>query len=149
MVASGICTPIQYYTGRKELINRVCSVYDRLSSTGSVHIPVPTEHAPNQWSSDEDEEAVIYVSPNTTLAEEELSKYESYNKSRFQPQLKPTKTLGSFHEDGNHRDLHILAIGEVIKKGDNLPSGKNHSNYIDKKGTYDIVGYMEHHKSMF
>ena len=87
--------------------------------------------------------------PNTTLAEEELAKYESYNKSRFQPQLKPTKTLGSFHEDGNPRDLPILAIGEVIKKGDNLPSGKNHANYIDKKGTYDIVGYMEHHKSMF
>ena len=37
----------------------------------------------------------------------------------------------------------------MIKKGDNLPSGENHANYIDKKGTYDIVGYMEHHKSMF
>ena len=36
----------------------------------------------------------------------------------------------------------------MIKKGDNLPSGKKPANYIDKKGTYDIVGYMEHHKSM-
>ena len=51
------------------------------------------------------------MSPNTTLAEEELAKYESYNKYRFQPQFKPTKTLGSFHEDGNPRGLHILAIG--------------------------------------
>ena len=89
------------------------------------------------------------MSPNTTLAEEELAKYESYNKSRFQSQLKPTKTLGSFHEDVNTRDLPILSIGEVIKKGDNLPSVDNHTNYIDKKGTYDIVGYMEHHKSIY
>ena len=37
----------------------------------------------------------------------------------------------------------------MIKTGDNLPSGKNHANYIDKKVTYHIVGYMEHHKSMF
>ena len=37
----------------------------------------------------------------------------------------------------------------MINKGDNLPSGENHANYIDKIITYDIVGYMEHHKSMF
>ena len=93
MVASGICKALQYDAGRKELINQVCRVYDRLSSTDSVHLPAPIEHALNQWSSDEYEEDVLYVSPNNTLAEEELAKYESYNKYRFQPQLNPTKTL--------------------------------------------------------
>ena len=75
MVASGICTALQYDAGRKELIIQVCRVYDRLISTESVHLPAPIEHAPNKWSSDEDEEVVLYVSPNNTLAEEELANY--------------------------------------------------------------------------
>ena len=41
------------------MINRVWRVYDRLISTESVHLSAPIDHAPNQWSSDEDEEAVL------------------------------------------------------------------------------------------
>jgi hypothetical protein len=37
----------------------------------------------------------------------------------------------------------------VIQKGDDLPSGKNHADYIDPKRKYDIVRYMQDHKENF
>jgi hypothetical protein len=37
----------------------------------------------------------------------------------------------------------------VIFKQDDLPSGKNHADYIDEKGKYDIVKYMQDHKEIF
>jgi hypothetical protein len=56
-----------------------------------------------------------------------------------------TKTLGIYDDTGNPKEP-ILWISKVIQKGDDLPSGKNHADYIDPNGKYDIVKYMQDHK---
>jgi len=37
----------------------------------------------------------------------------------------------------------------VISKGENLLSGKNYADYIDKKGNYNIVKYFQDHNRTF
>ena len=53
----------------------------------------------------------------------------------------------SFDDNGNPLASPVLVIGEVISKGYNLPSGKNHADYIDKKGKYDVAKYLQDHKA--
>jgi hypothetical protein len=54
---------------------------------------------------------------------------------------------GSYDDDGNSLADPVLGIGEVINKGDSLPSGKNCAGYIDKKGEYDGVKYLHDHQA--
>ena len=42
----------------------------------------------------------------------------------------------------------VLTLGPVVKKGFDLPSGRNHADY-DEKGYYDIVQYNLDHKVKF
>ena len=40
--------------------------------------------------------------------------------------------------NGNPQDT-VITIGPVIKRGMNFPYGKNHAEYIEKHGYYEIV----------
>jgi hypothetical protein len=55
------------------------------------------------------------------------------------------RCLGFTDEEGNPKDP-VYAIGEVITAGKNLPSKRNHSQYIKKSGHYDIGRYLLDHK---
>ena len=46
------------------------------------------------------------------------------------------KVLGVYDDVGHLRANSILCIGHVVKEGDNLLSGQNHANYMNKR---DIV----------
>ena len=37
----------------------------------------------------------------------------------------------------------------MVEGGVNLPSGKNHADYINLKGHYDIVSYLGDHATIF
>jgi hypothetical protein len=36
-----------------------------------------------------------------------------------------------------------------VSRGEKLPTGQNHADYIDKNGSYDIVTFLKDHVSMF
>ncbi len=52
--------------------------------------------------------------------------------------MEKAKTLGTYDDTGNPKKEPILWIGKVIRKGDDLPSGENHADYIGAKGKYDM-----------
>jgi len=149
MIASGICTDKQYEAGKKELLSRISRMLDTSSATGQGSTTAPKGDRPkNVWSDDDDDDDdVVVVSPSMKLAQDELTLFEKHNKTRYLPKMKPTKSLGSYDQDGNPLADPVLVIGEVISKGEDLPSGKNHADYIDKKGYYDVVKCLQDHKT--
>ena len=56
--------------------------------------------------------------------------------------------LGAIDEYGQPR-TPIISLGPVLKRGIDLPSGKNHADYIDKKGVYNIVQFQLDHEKLF
>ena len=63
--------------------------------------------------------------------------------------MKALKTLGTYDEDGHVLEEPVYSFGPVIERGLNLPSGKNHVDYIDSKGYYDIIKYNLDHEEYF
>ncbi|KAL7523843.1 hypothetical protein ACHAXR_000358, partial [Thalassiosira sp. AJA248-18] len=149
MVAAGLCTDEQYEAGKAELLRRITRVYDRIDGSKDVIHTTASAKTKNEWSSSEDEEAdpVSVVTQSSKKAEKELDLYLSYVKSMYQPEmeLEPTKTLGAYDDDGQPRATPIYAIGKVTKKGSNLPSRFNLADYVDRKGRFDLVGYIMDH----
>ena len=88
----------------------------------------------SKWSDDEDDEDLL-VSTSVKKAMDELDQYLQWNKSRFLPKMKPLKTLGTYDEDGHILEEPVYSFGPVIERGLDLPSGKNHADYIDSKGS--------------
>ena len=82
------------------------------------------------------------------LAEEEYKLFCAYNHSQYLPEMEPVKVLGAIDDQGNPQEP-VLAFGPVNKRGATLPSGKNHADYIDKSGYYDLVRYLNDHKKTF
>ncbi len=84
-------------------------------------------------------------------------KVDSYDEERdsfthiYQKNMQKTKSLGTYayDNDGNPRDSPFITFGGVIEKGENLPTGNNHADYIDIKGKYDIVRYFQDHGDVF
>ena len=54
----------------------------------------------------------------------------------------PKVTLGTMDKNGNIPQDPVITIGPTSKQGTDLPSGKKHSDYIDKYGYHDIVNKM-------
>ena len=86
-------------------------------------------------------------SPDQT-ARQEYDKFLSWNHSQYLPKMKSTRVLGAIDEEGQPRDP-IYAIGAVVEKGVNLPSGRNHAEYVDVTGYYDIVKFLDDHRNYF
>ena len=60
----------------------------------------------------------------------------------------PTISLGTMEDNGTPQDP-VITIVPVSKRGMNFPSGKNHTDYIDKNYYYDIVNMLENFKEIF
>ncbi|KAL7526373.1 hypothetical protein ACHAXR_001456, partial [Thalassiosira sp. AJA248-18] len=137
MVAAGMCTQEQYDAGKEELLDRMSRCYEESSQ----HITSDHQEA-NEW-----DKPKFLDRKATPLKKAELE-FELYCKNmtgQYLPKMKPNWTLGTVTEEGDPKDP-IYSIGAVIKKGNNLPSGHNHAEYIDKSGHYDLVKYIEDHE---
>eukprot|EP00956_Cyclotella_meneghiniana_P029993 scaffold74496_cov26-Cyclotella_meneghiniana.AAC.1 len=146
MMGAGLCTDSQYEHGYEELMSRLVRYYDSLSKNSNVAVSAPSvagTPVENKWSDGEDDD-VLLVSESALRAKAELDKYETWKKFKFLPRVKPVKTLGGFDSIGHKEEEAAISIGPVIDKGEGaaLSSGKNHANYIDQKGYYDIVGLL-------
>ena len=69
--------------------------------------------------------------------------------------MKPLKVLGAIKKDAQPCNP-VYAIGKVLERGANLPgendkkSSKDHTDYIDDSGQYNVVGHAKDHgKIMF
>ena len=83
------------------------------------------------------------TSKNYAAADKEWKHFETYKIKRHRPfvQVKKARTLG----EGNCK---ILVCPVDIKR-ENLPSGKNIADYVDKRGRMDLLRFFEDHRNMF
>ena len=141
MIAAGLCTESQYNAGLVELIDRMTE-YHSLKD-GNDSLPgVPNRG--NQWDDNFDDDIGI-VTPARKKAEEEWKKFcLNYKHSTKLPEMEPREVLGRIDKDGQPKEP-IFAFGPVKCRGEDLPSGKNHADYVDSKGNYDIVGFFKDH----
>ena len=150
MVGSGLCTESQYKAGFAELLDRITRAYESMGGHDEVRAQVSISTISNQRGNkwDDSNENAYQMSPSSRKAQDELALFDTYKRGKFQPELHPTKTLGAFDADGQPQDP-VFSIGAVTKRGDDLPTGFNHADYIDGKGNYDIVSFFKDHENKF
>jgi hypothetical protein len=69
-------------------------------------------------------------------------------KFKYLPEMNPVWVLYWYNNDDQPREP-VYSFGPVVLRGENLPTGNNHANDIDKNGSYDIVKFLKDHASMF
>lgn len=74
----------------------------------------------------------------------ELDKYFRWTHGVYQPKMEPVKVLGAIDVNGQPQKP-VYAFGPVLAggRGKNLPSKKNHADYISGMGYYDAVNFLE------
>ena len=134
MVLAGLCTSEQFRAGRSALLGRITRYYESKDAKPAALI-VPQE----RHEFDEDE--VSDLSPYIKNAQDELILYNTYKSFAYLPEMSHDYVLGAYDDDGNPQPPAIV-MGCVKKRGTNLPSGKNHAEYMSKTGWYNITQYL-------
>ena len=148
MVTAGLLTTKQYSAGKEELLDRM-SRFHAMGSDSVAHavLGASSGSGGNKWDTQRMDFLDGVAAPRKK-AEEEYEVYVSYMHGMFQPTMKSQHELGFIDEEGNPQEP-IYAFGEVIAAGNNLPSKRNHAEYIDKAGHYDIAKYLLDHRDQF
>ena len=95
-------------------------------------------------SSDGDE--VLTFSTNHQLAEKEMQAFEKYKRSKYRPIFhSSSQALSGMHKD----KFYMISVGNVTRKGRDLPSGKNLADYIDPNGRMDCLKFVMDHVKEF
>ena len=82
-------------------------------------------------------------------AKDEFALYQRYNDVAYLPEMKALKVLGSIDDVGDPKEP-VYEIGPVKSRGKNLDKRqKNHADYMDEKGGYDIVSYLNDFSDRF
>jgi hypothetical protein len=79
-------------------------------------------------------------------AEEELKRFELFKLFKYIPQLKYNRMLFGKSDNGSEFEI---GVGPVVQRGQNLPSGKNLADYIDKKGRINLLAIFGDHQIRF
>ena len=138
MVDAGVMTQEQYDVGLEELLDRMTRYHERHQE----EVAAARSQKTNKWS--------ILHNPATTSsarkkAEAEFQRYLAFNDIQYLPEMKPNKVLGAIDDHGQPKEP-VYCIGPVTERGSLLPSGRNHADYIDKTGYYDLGQYLVDHK---
>ena len=101
--------------------------------------------------SSEDEEDIAPARVNTNFAKalEELELFESYKLKKYLPKIDTDSDKSSVLSGTIDGKTRRIWVGPVLKKGRNLPSGRNLADYIDNRGRIDLVKFFEDHKKIF
>ena len=148
MMESGLCTSSQYNAGEDELLRRLTLVKEFLSGSSDVVILPSGSGKTNKWDDSDDDDDDMFLSPSTKDANDELGKFYKWKKVQLLPTLSSKKTIGAYDVDGQPQEP-VFGIGPVRIRGIDLPSGKNHADYIDGNGNYDIVCFLKDHIDKF
>lgn len=73
---------------------------------------------------------------------------ESYKLKKYRPTLDRTKSKILAGNDENGK-VYEIAVGPVLFKGKDLPSGRNLVQYIDKRGRIDLLRFFIDHQFIF
>ena len=141
MIAAGLRSGEQYEAGISDLEDRMTCWYESNDNK-------PRELEEPQAFHEYDEVDQVKSSPHDKLAEDELKSYMKYKHFKYLLEVEQKIVIGAINEYGQPRTPSI-ALGPVTKRGKDLPSGKNHADYINKKGVYDIVKFQLDHKDLF
>ena len=130
-------TGMQYERAKGRLLQRMVRIVDRKCPSTSR----TTGDADVLDSEDDDVE--FGTNENYSAADKEWKHFETYKIKRHRPfvEVKKARTLG----EGNRKIL----VGPVETKGEDLPSGKNIADYVDKRGRMDLLRFFEDHRNMF
>jgi len=148
MIDAGICTQEQFDNGKDDFLERMTKFYERKSETVDIQdvngSPVRTnKHSKLQAS------CVDSSSSPQQQAKDEFALFQQYNDIAYLPEMKPVKVLGSIDDAGDPKEP-VYEIGPVKRKGKNLDNKKrNHADYINEKGGYDIVRYLNDFSDRF
>ena len=148
MVACDLCTRKQYSAGEAELLKRMIQMID-FSKPGTNNYATSKSKGGNEWDDSDDDETDIYASKASGTARDELQAFLNWKKGDYLPVMSNKKSLGAWETNGVPRNSPILSLGKVQERGNNLPSGQNHADYIDDNGNYDIVSFFIDHKTTF
>ena len=145
MIAAGLCTESQYDAGEVELLELMTEFYARREGNDNV-VVISLDATPNEWT-DDDEDVEDLTSPARKMAEEEWRKFRrNYKNFDTLPEVEPVDVLGGYDSEGQPKPSPVLAIGPVKKRGKDLPSRRNHANYVGARGYYDLTNFMIDHK---
>ena len=140
MIDAGLCTDKQFEVGKEELLARMTRYYESKSPAADVAAPSDSPVRTNKYSMLQSV-SVDYTSPQQQ-AKTEFEQFQRYNDVAYLPVMEPMKILGWIDENGDPKEP-VYEIGPVVMKGKNLDhKGRNHADYVDKTGDYDIVRYL-------
>ena len=135
MIEAGLLTDIQYRAGKEELLDKM-SCFHAMSSD-CVAITAGEASGGNKWDN-QDMHFLDGIAAPRKKAEREYDAYLAYTHGMFQPTMKGNCELGFINKEGSPQEL-IYLIGCVTEAGKNLPSKRNHAEYIDGAGNYNIA----------
>jgi hypothetical protein len=146
MIDAGLLTLEQYSAGKEELIHRMSRFHSM--QTKFLNLADADSANTNKWDKGA-AGVVLGIKSPRKKAEEEYDAYLENMHSVFLPKMEPQQVLGWINNDGDPISHPVFSIGKVINPGRNLPSTKNHAQYIDESGHYDLVSYLSDHKGLF
>ena len=149
VIDAHMCTAEQFEAGKEELLDRMERYYERqlkINSDSDGEAPAPASkydtiiHNSSYQNDDSPSEK----------AEKEFKKYCLYKHSLYQPKMEPKKVLSAIDENGQPKEP-VYELGPVLAdgRGKDLPSKRNHADYISGNGHYDIVRYLVDHEKHF
>jgi hypothetical protein len=149
IVGCCLMTEAQYDNARKALLSRIQDIYESFEPT----VVEFDEDSVNSL----DEDVSIAENNNHRKAEDELKTFEWYKKQKFQPILSTTMLLSGVDGDSTITRVAAVQPGKLIKLGvgsvsarrQDLPSGKNLADYIDKDHRMDILRFLSDHRTIF
>ena len=136
IVDSGLMTDTQYERAKGRLIQRIVSIKDKENPVAYKDVSVENEV-------DSEDDGVVYkTNDNYSTAIDEWQKFETYKVKKYRPSVaeKTAKALG---------DTRKILVGPLDGRGEDLPSGKNLADYVDKRGRINLLRFYEDHSSKF
>ncbi len=131
VIDAGLCTRSQYDAGYDELIDHMAWHFEDKTSD---HITRTFDQGPvknNRW--DSADLAEIDNTPRAK-AENKYKQYLAFMKCTYLPEMKLLWNLLWYDNGGKPREP-VFSFGPVVLRGENLLTGQNHADYIDKNGS--------------
>jgi hypothetical protein len=111
--------------------------------------PVVVVDSSSSGSSDDssDDDEVLSFSPNYQLAEREMNAFDKLRRSKYRPTFaSSSRAVSGTNDDGK---FYMIQVGNVVRKGKDLPSGKNLADYIDSNGRFNCLKFILDHAKEF
>ena len=143
MISAGLCTRSEFDHGKEELVSRMTQFYER-SVSGENEGDDEEAGESNQWSKFLQKKSG--QSPRQ-MAVAEFNAFEEMCDAKFLPKMEPFRVLGAIDEEGQPKKP-VYAFGKVKKRGSKIENsgGRNHADYVDETGMYDIVRFFDDFK---